>query len=197
MKGRVVLVTTVGAAAGAKPAAAALACVASEPGRAALSIDLGGGRAPRPSLIATAAARKLEERLAAHLPQASVASRGCFCRLTLPADPDGIEQIAAVLSLVRESAGVVHLPAALLRPVLDEPRIGATAALLRADLGEDRALTALAARDLMARGLRVAVLKHPLGGLAARAAGLGALPAGRSGLPGRLTGRLLSKETGC
>ena len=70
MAGAVVLVTAVGAASGARAAAAALACAASEPDRAALLIDLDGGRAPRPSLVATSAARALEERLAAHLPDA-------------------------------------------------------------------------------------------------------------------------------
>ena len=34
----------------------------------------------------SAAARALEERLAAHLPEAAVASRGALCHLTLPAD---------------------------------------------------------------------------------------------------------------
>jgi hypothetical protein len=171
--GPVVLVTTVGAASGARAAAAALACAASEPDRAALLIDLDGGRAPRPSLIATAGARSLEERLVAHMPDAAVASRGSTCQLKLPADPEGIEGIAAALPLVRESACVLHLPPGLLRPVLEEARIQPTAALLRADLAGDRALTALAARDLMGRGLRVAVIKRPLGWLAGRMALLG------------------------
>ena len=43
---------------------------------AGLLVDLDPGRPPRPSLIATVAARELEERLAAHLPEAGVASRG-------------------------------------------------------------------------------------------------------------------------
>lgn len=192
----VVLITAVGAASGSKAAAAALACAASEPDRAALLIDLDTGRAPRPSLIATAGARELEERLVAHLPEARVASRGRVCHLTLPPDPEGIERIAAALPLVRESAGVIHLPPRLLRPVLEETRVQVTAALLRADLTDDRALTALAARDLMARGLRVAVLKRPLGWFAARAALLGALPERSGMLPGQLVDRLLGSAPG-
>jgi hypothetical protein len=184
--GAVVLVTSVGAATGSKAAAAALACAASEPDRAALLIDLDDGRAPRPSLIATAGARKLEERLTAHLPDAAVASRGQVCQLTLAADRDGIERITAALPLVRESAGVVHLPPRLLRPLLEEGRIRPTAVLLRADLTRDRALTALAARDLIGEGLRVAVLKRPPGWLAARAALLGALPEAGDPLLARL-----------
>lgn len=173
--GPVVLVTAVAAAAGAKAAAAALACAASEPDRAALLVDFDDGRAPRPSLIATAGARNLEERLKAHMADAAVASRGRFCQLTLPADTESLARIAAALPLARESATVVHLPPALLRPSLEESNVRATAALLRADLAEDRALTALVVRDLMEQGLRVAVLKRQSSRLLARAALLGLL----------------------
>ncbi len=192
--GPVVLVAAVDAASGSGAAAAALACAASEPDRAALLVDLGDGRRPHSTLIATAGARSLEERLVAHMPDAAVASRGRFCQLTLASEPEAIDAIASALPLARESAAVVHLPPSSLRPVLAEPRIGATAALLRADLGEDRALTALAARDLMACGLRVAVLKRPLGLLPARAALLGALPAGGQALPEGLRERLLPRS---
>jgi hypothetical protein len=191
--GPVVLVTTVATATGAKAAAAALACAASELDRAALLIDLGEAR-PRPSLIAAAGARKLEERLTAHLPGAAVASRGRFCQLTLPPDPEGMEQIPAALPLVRESAGIVHLPPALLRPALETPGIRPTAALLRADLAEDRALTALAVRGLMEQGLRVAVLKSQPSWLVGRAALLGALSAGTLALPGSVASRLFVED---
>lgn len=189
----VVLVTAVGAAAGAREAAAALACIASEPDRAALLVDLAAERRLRPSLVATAAARSLEQRLAAHLPDAAVASRGCVCRLSLPAG-GAVDPLAAALPLARDSAAIVHLPPASLRPLLDEPRVGATGALLRADLAEDRALTALTAGDLIERSLRVAVLKRPLSWPAGRAALLGALPRSARSLPGRLCERLLVSE---
>jgi hypothetical protein len=107
------------------------------------------------------------------MPDAAVVSRGSACRLKLSAGPEGIKEVAAALPLVRESAAIVHLPPVLLRLVLEETRIQPTAALLRADLARDRALTALAVRDLMARGLRVVVIKRPLGRLAERAALLG------------------------
>src|SRR5262245_42276913 len=99
----IVLVTRVGAASDSRAAAAALACAASEPDRAALLIDLEDGRPPRPGLIATAAARRLEERLVAHLPEAGVASRGLICRLQLPPDESGVERIGAALPLARGS----------------------------------------------------------------------------------------------
>lgn len=189
----VVLVTYVGGAVGSRAAAAALACAASEPERAALLIDLDGGRPPRSSLIATVGARELEKRVAAHMPEAAVASRGQICHLNLSADPVGTEQVPAALPLARESAAVVLLPPWLLQPLLKELRIRPTAALLRADLSDDRALTALAARDLMARGLRVAVLKRPLGRLVARWTLFDALPMAGS-FPARLRARLLDSD---
>ena len=173
---RVVLVTRVGGAAGSRAAAAALACAASEPDRAALLVDQEEGGPRRSTLVATTGARALEERIAAHLPDAAVASRGCFCRLALPAGPGPVDALGAVLPLARESAAIVHLPPAQLRPLLAEPRIRPTAAVLRADLSADRPLAALVVRDLIDRGLAVAVLKQPPGWLAGRAALLGALP---------------------
>ncbi len=195
-RGPVVLVTSVGAATGSKAAAAALACAGSEADRAGLLIDLASGRAPRPALIATAAARELEERLAVHLPQAEVASRGQLCQLALAADPSGLDGIAAALPTVRDSVAVVHLPPHLLQPALEESRIEASAVLLRADLAEDRSLTALAAGDLIGRGLRIAVLKRPLGWIAARRALLGALSPDGGGLPARARERLLGATRG-
>jgi len=193
-RGPVVLATTAAAASGAQAAAAALACAASEPDHAALLIDFEEGRPSRPTLIATAGARALEERLTAHLPDARIASRGQLCQLSPPPGREGIEQIAAAIPLVRESAGVIHLPPSLVRPVLKESRIPVTGVLLRADLREARPLAALAVRDLMVRGLRVAVLKHPLGWFSARAALLGAIPSGVEALPIRMRRQLLGSE---
>jgi len=186
-----VLVTSVGAAVGARTAAAALACAGSDRDRAGLLIDLTDGRTPRPSLIATAAARELEERLVAHLPQAGIASRGQLCQLSLPADQSGVERIPAALPLARGTVTIVHLPQHLLQPVLAEPRIRPSAAMLRADLAQDPSLTALVAGDLIERGLRVAVLKQPLGWLAGRLALLGAPAMSGTGLPDRTRRRLL------
>lgn len=188
----VVLVSRVGAAKGSRAVAAALACAASESDRAALLAGLEEGRAPlRPTLIATAGARGLEERLAVHLPDAAVASRGRICELKLPPEREAIEALAAALPLARESAAVVHLPPALLRAVLCDPRIRASGVLLRADLSEDRALTALAARDLMAEGLRVGVVKRPLGLPVACLARFGAAPTGRQAFFSKSCERLI------
>lgn len=190
----VVLVAAARAAADSRAAAAALACAGSDADRAALLVDLGCERPPRPSLLATAAARALEERLAAHMPEVGIASRGSTCHLALEPGEVGIERIPAALPLVRDSAAILHLPAPLARPVLEEARIGATGALLVVDLARDRALAALAVGDLVDRGLRVAVLKRPLGRLAARRALLGVLPATSGALPPRAVARLLEAE---
>lgn len=189
--GPVVVATAVGAACGARAAAAALACAASEPDRAALLVDLSEARPPRPTLVATTGARVLEQRLSTHLPDAQIASRGQICQLSVAPIPEAVEQIAAAVPLVRESAAVIHLPPSLVRAVLEEPRIPATGVLLRADLTEARALTGLAVRDLMAGGLRVAVLKHPLSWLVTRTALLGASP---RALPIRVCDRLLEAD---
>jgi hypothetical protein len=182
-----VLVSRVGEADGERAIAAALACAGSDPDRAALLLELTDGRAPRPALVASAAARGLEERLAAHLPEAAVASRGALCHLSLPATREGLDGAPAALALVRDSLGVVLLPPSLLQVATESLALRAGTVVLRADLGRDRALTALAARDLIARGVDVAVAKCPLAWVPSRLALFGALPAGASGgLPARI-----------
>jgi hypothetical protein len=191
-----VLVTGVGGAEGSRAAAAALACAGAEPDRAALLVEVADGRTPRPTLVASAAARRLEERLTAHLPEARVASRGLFCQLALAADSAGLARIGAAVAVGRGTVRAVLVPPRLLQPALEQSGFDATAVLLCADLAADRALTALAARDLIGRGLRVGVLKRPVGWVAARRALAGALPPGASGaLPAGLVGRLLELKS--
>lgn len=186
----VVLAAAVGGAEGARGAAAALACATAEVDSAALLVDV-GGRAPRPTLIASAAAQKLEERLRAHLPEARVAARGQVCHLAVPTDGKCLASVAAAVDVARGSLAVIHLPPSLLQEALDESSLRTTGVLLRADLPADRALVALAARDLLGRDLAVGVLKHRLGWVAERRALFGVLPAGSpGGLPERLVRRL-------
>lgn len=194
MNGRLVLVTTVGDASGSKAAAAALACAGSDPDRPGLLIDV-GGRPPRPTLIASAAARELEERLAAHLPPLRAASRGQTCHLAVPEKKGAFESVRAALPLVRDSVAVVHLPPAWLQPLLLEEGIRPTGAMLCADLASGHALTALAVGDLLGRGLRVKALKRPLGWVPARRALFGVLPADApGGLPSSVVDSLLGSE---
>lgn len=193
--GDTVLVTAVGEAEGARGAAAALACEGSDVDRPALLIDV-GGRSPRPTLLASAAAQALEKRIGAHLPKTRVAARGQTCHLAVPADPEGIAAAAAAVTVARGQLAVLHMAPPLLQPLLDDPHgPRPTGVLLRADLKSDRALVALLARDLIDRGLAVGVLKARLAWVSERRAFFGALPGGGSaGLPERLVRRLVREH---
>jgi hypothetical protein len=185
-----VLVTGIGAAEGARGAAAALACAGADVDRARLLVDV-GAKAPRPTLIASAAARQLEERVRAHLPDARVAARGQVCHLAVAAEPEGLDLASAAATVAREAGAVVHLPPELLHEVLAAPSWRPSGVLLRADLGDDRALVALAVRDLIGRGLPAVVLKRRLAWVVERRAFFGVLPTGApGGLPERLVRRL-------
>jgi hypothetical protein len=201
VSGRIVLVTAVGAASGSRAAAAALACAGSEVDRAGLLIDV-GGRPPRPTLVASAGARELEERLALHLPELRAAARGQTCHLAMPAGEDASELLRATVPLVRDSVAVIHLPPDRFRAALGLPATSPSAVLLRVDLAQDRALAALAVGDLIARGLPVAVLKRPLTWIPSRRALFGVLPPeAPGGLSKHLIDRLLqndgSQEVSC
>jgi hypothetical protein len=176
-----VLVTAAGAAEGSQAAAAALACAGADIDRAALMVGL-GGKPPRPTLIASEAARRLEQRLAAHLPAARVAARGQICCLATSGDADGLAVASAATTVARGSLCAVHVSTVMVQGALmgsAGPRF--TGVLLRADLERDRALVAIAARDLLVRDLRLAVLKHQLGWVAARRAHFGVLTTGSPG----------------
>ncbi|MBS1880021.1 MAG: hypothetical protein JST31_10935 [Actinobacteria bacterium] len=185
-----VVATAIGVAEGSRAAAAALACAGADGGKAPLFVDF-GGRAPRPTLIASAPARALEERLAARLPAALVAARGQVCQLAVPADPDGFAVAAAAATVARGGLTVLHVPAAGLQDLLADPAAPRlTGALLRCDLGADRALLALVVRDLLQRDLAVAVLKRRLRWVSERRALFGALGAAGEGLSPGLVRRL-------
>jgi hypothetical protein len=193
--GAVVLVASVGGAEGSRGAAAALSCAGSGIETAALLVDV-GGRVPRPTLIASASAHRLEERLAARLPTLRPAARGEVCHLAVAADEDGLAAAGTAVTVARGGLAVVHLAPDLMQPLLEAP--GAPrpdAALLRADLAAERPLVALAVGDLLGRGLRVAVLKQRLGWIAERRAGFGALGSDSGGLPESLVRRLLGQGT--
>jgi hypothetical protein len=126
------------------------------------------------------------------LPELRAASRGQTCHLAVPVGESVFGAVAAAVPLVRDSVAVVHLPAALFQSALQAPGLAPTGVLLRADLEGDRALAALAARDLAARRLPLIVLKRPLAWMAGRRALFGVLPAGATGaLPPRTVQRLL------
>jgi hypothetical protein len=187
----VVVVTAVGEAEGSRGLAAALACADADVDRATLLVDF-GGRAPRPTLLASAAAQRLEERLVTHLPGARVAARGQLCHLAAAPDEQGFEVAAAAASGARDGLVVLHAPASLLQLLLTSGRSPMiTGVLLRAEVAVDRALLALLVRDLLARDLAVAVAKQRLGWVAERRALFGALsPDSAGGLPTAVLRRL-------
>jgi hypothetical protein len=187
-----VAVTGVGEAEGARGAAAALACAGADVDLATLFVDV-GGRVPRPTLLASTAARQLEERLTAHLPEARVAARGQVCHLAVAADPEGLEVAAAAVTVARGALAVIHLPPPLLRPLLEEGQgPEPSGVLLRADIAADRALLALVVQDLIARGLTVGALKQRLSWVAERRALFGSLsPDAAGGLPATQLRRLV------
>ncbi|MBS1888387.1 MAG: hypothetical protein JSU06_14495 [Actinobacteria bacterium] len=190
-QGTVVVVSAIGGAEGSRGAAAALSCAGSGVEKAALLVDV-GGRVPRPTLIASASAHRLEERLAARLPVLRPAARGEVCHLAVAPDADGLAAAGTAVTIARGGLAVVHVAPEVLQPLLDTagaPR--PDAALLRADLAEARPLAALAVAGLLGRGLRVAVLKRRLSWVAERRAGFGALGSDSGGLPEPLLRRLL------
>jgi hypothetical protein len=190
--GPTVVVAAVGGAEGCRGAAAALACAGADVDLATLLVDV-GGRSPRPALLASAAAQKLEERLSAQLPDVRVAARGQVCHLAVPGDAEGIAAAATALAVARDATGVLRVPPQLLQEALtDRFDLHPTGVLLRADLPEDRPLVALAVRDLLLRDLAVGVLKQRLSWVAERRALFGALPTGApGGLSERFAARLL------
>lgn len=189
--GPVVVVAAVGEAEGSRGAAAALSCAGAEIDKAALLVDV-GGRPPRPTLLASTAAQKLEERLTAHLPHLRAAARGQVCHLAVAADPEGLDAASAAVTAARDATAVLHVPPELLQEVVKgSSGLRPSGVLLRADLDQDRALVALAVRELMTRGLAVAVLKRRLSWMVERRALFGVLPAGSAGgLPEWLVRRL-------
>jgi hypothetical protein len=190
--GPTVAVAAVGEAEGSRGAAAALACAAADVELAALLIDV-GGKPPRPALLTSAAAQKLEERLSAHLPEIKVAARGQVCHLAVPAGVEGLVTAASAVTVARGATAVVHVPPQLLQEALaGAADVRPTGVLLRSDLQKDRPLVSLAVRDLLLRELVVGVLKQRLNWVAERRALFGALPAGApGGLSERFAGRLL------
>jgi transglycosylase-like protein with SLT domain/D-alanyl-D-alanine carboxypeptidase-like protein len=169
-----VLATDVGEAKGGLAVAAAIgvALAVEEPGRASgvLLAELGGERGRGPTMLASASARELEDELGeAGLER--VAARGRLCWLGLPATAEALGELPRVLAAVpAASLAIVHLPARLWPPALEQPGLRPRAGLLRADLPNDRPLAALAVAELRERRLAARVASQPLGRVASRRA---------------------------
>jgi hypothetical protein len=171
------LVTGIGEARGAPALAAALAAAPADGG--SLLIELGAPNGERrPTVLASAGARAIEEALSSALPELRPAARGHACHLCLAPEREALDLAAAALAEVpRGSSVVAHLPERLWQEGLAHRGLQPSGALLRVELPRDRELAALAVRDLRRRHARVKVAKRPLSWLAARRAMAG-LPLG-------------------
>lgn len=186
MRGRPVIVSAVGGASGSQAAAALLALEAAGRDESGLLIELDQPRQRRPAVVAAAGARELEERVARLVPEARPAARGRLCCVALPGGDAGL---AAAGLAVREAAEdvpcVLWARGEAFRASVEDPGLAPLGVLLRADLEQDRVLTALLVRDLLGRGLAVGVAKRPPDWLTSRRA-LAGMPSGsRSFAPAR------------
>jgi hypothetical protein len=143
--------------------------------------------------MATAAARSLEERLAATLPMHSPAARGNVCHLAVRPDATELDAVVDAVSDASVELAVLNLPAE--RWEIAPTFLGGiqiSGAMLRADLPADRPRLAPLVRELMGTGMRVGVLKRRLNWMAERRALFGLPPLDAAdGLPAALLHRLL------
>jgi hypothetical protein len=143
----------------------------------ALLVEVAALRARRPTLLASPAARELEDGLReAGFDQ--VAARGRLCWLSLNGE-DPFAGLEEVVLGTKQSAQVtiVAVPSALWPEAIEwAPR--PAAGLLRADPRTERPLLALAVRELHERGLRARVATRPLARVGARRALAGLAPGG-------------------
>jgi hypothetical protein len=189
---RLVLSTEVGRCAdGVSTAAAfAVACATREGGGGVVLAEVSGGPRRRPTLLSSAEARDHERTLRDAGFEAAARGRVCWARL----GDDPVESLEAAAAVAGRSATVVaHLPAPDWRSAIESPGLGARAALIRADLGRDRLLVALAVDDLQRRGVGVRVVTAAIGLVAARRALAGLDP---GGTPRRRLGRFAAALTG-
>jgi hypothetical protein len=135
-------------------------------------------RRPGPTMLSSGPACELEDALRELGPAfAGAAARGHLCYLGLPGE-DGLERVGELLESRLPVARVIaHFPERMWAAALDRA-LGATAGLLQAELPADRALVALAVRELHERGMRARVAGRQLGRVAARRALAGMEPGG-------------------
>jgi len=198
----VVLATSVAGAGGGVAVAAAVGVAAATGAedRSALLIDVDPpARARGPTVLASDGARALEDRLRGlGSPFEAAAARGHLCYLPLPAHDDPLGLVAELLEQEPSAAVViVHLPQRLWAQALEDPRLHPAGGLMCAELPADRALVALAVRELHERGVRARVAGRPLGHVASRRALAGIEPGGAaSRRAARLAHGLLAGQSG-
>jgi hypothetical protein len=183
-----VLATAAPSTGGGVAAAAALGvAVARNSAQGILLVEIGAeGAGRRPTLLASDAARRLEDAVRADRPELRVAARGNLCWLAIPSsDPDCDPEDSALARLARLQAAplpaaliVAHMPPALWRQGLERPDLRPVGGLVRADLPAQRPLAALAVHELRERRLIARIASRPLGAVGSRRALAGLDPGG-------------------
>jgi hypothetical protein len=177
-----ILAGSVGGAGGGAALAAAVGVAAVTAERrpaAVLLADLDPPQRPRrPTMLASEPAWELEDALRELGPAfAGAAARGHLCHLALPPD-EGLDRLGELLESRPPATRVLaHVPEGLWATAVDRD-LRASAGLLQAELPANRALVALAVRELHERGMRVRVAGRPLGRVASRRALAGMDPGG-------------------
>jgi len=171
-----VLATSLGEAKGGVAMAAAVGVSVSHARAAVLVAELGASARRGATMLASGAARELEDTLRSAGLEA--AARGRVCWASMGSGEEALAELARAVELLPAGGlAVAHVPAALWQPALAGSVHWPVAALLRADLPGDRSLTAMTVIELRARGLPVRVASRPLGRVASRRA-LAGLEAG-------------------
>ncbi len=155
--------------------AVSLAAESDDAGALMIELDEGGHRRG-PTMLASAPARALEERLRGEGVEA--AARGRLAWVVLGADVPWEESLAEILGIAPEAAAVVHAPVSRWRSLLWTPALRLPIALLRADVPAQRSLAALTAIELRAAGVPLRIATRAPGRIAARRALAGIDPGG-------------------
>ncbi len=208
MSRALIVSTAVGDAGGGLAAAAAVAVALASPARtgtnasggAVLFAELGEEHGRGPTMLASESARELERALRDRGLDAAARGRLTWLRL---GERDGwLERFGLAVDIAGPQCPVVvHLPAVEWRRALACDAVGATAALLRAELPSQRALAALVVADLGGAGIRVRVATRAPGRVSARRALAGIDPGGAAAERSRrlargLTGRASESHEG-
>jgi hypothetical protein len=162
---------------GGLPTAASVAVACASSGGGVLFAEVGGDARRGPTMLASAAARELEDRLRAAGVEAT--ARGRLCWATLGEAGDALR--LAIDAARPFHAAIVHLaPAAWREAIEGSPRL-AHAALVHAVLPAQRALAALLVDDLREAGIRLGISSVAPGRVGARRALAGIEAGGEAG----------------
>ena len=177
-----VVATDVGRADGAVALSAAVGVILAlgQDSPRVLVVEVGRVTPLRATMLASRAARSLEEELhSSEGPLAGAVARGRVCFLALTDEVAALDALAGAPALLgSQGALVASVAPEQWGPALARPDLQLTAALLRAELPVDRSLAALAVAELHERGLRVRVARQRLGTVPSRRARAGLDPGG-------------------